>query len=407
MIRFNKAKTIGIIGLSLLFLLMFSGCWGMKEPKSLAVIQSVIYDLGEDQNYRVILELLDPSGSGGGSQDTQGSAQKTSRTFVSESQSIPEGVSSEAVSIDNKLFAGHNKVRFFSEAFALADMSGVLDFFIRDHLTDETPYMVVIRDDAPEKIYHCSIGLSDNVGDYIDALAGNQSKQQSCSVFVNALEFSRAYYQDGIEPVAGLVQIVKNPLAAQNGLQSSSAPQDELVYEGLAAFRENRLVGYFDATETRSYNFITNNVKTALISLPVNDSMTVFKIDKSKSQITTKSEGGQVSLSVCVSIELDLIQESGTLDISKYDVQETIQKPLNALLKGQLTAAIQKAQTQFHSDIFGFGSALHRQDPEAWNELKNSWNDAFSDAEVSVSVKTAILRTGEIKEPLNLEEIRS
>ena len=401
----KTVKAAAVLGLGCLLLVLFSGCWGRKEPKTLAVIQSVLYDLGQDQNYRTILEFMDSSGNQS-AQTAQETAQKSSQTFVYEAPSVPESVFGEAVGIEKALFAGHNKVRFFSEAFAEADMAGSLDFFMRDHLTDETPFFVVVAGDEPEMIYRCRTGLSDNVGDYIEALASNQPNQLGTAVFVTSLEFSRAYYQDGLEAVAGLVRIVDNPLAedAQDGAEQ---PRSDLVYEGLAAFKGNRLAGYLDAAETRAYNFITNNIKAALLSMTVDDAMVVFRVDSSSAEISARAEDGQTTLCVSLAVRLDLLQESGTLDISRHEVQEALEKPLNAMLEESVRHTIEKAQTEFGSDIFGFGSALHIQDPTAWRQLRDNWNETFAGARLTVKVNASIARTGEIKEPLNLEEIGS
>ena len=55
-----------LFGLSIciLILLMSAGCWSKKEPKDLAIVNSIIYDINDAGAYQVTVELMDLTGSG-------------------------------------------------------------------------------------------------------------------------------------------------------------------------------------------------------------------------------------------------------------------------------------------------------------------------------------------------------
>ena len=77
-------KKIGLI-ICLLIVLISAGCWNKKEPKDLAIVNSIIYNKTQDGSYEVTVEILDLSGSGKKSVTGGGSSGGSSgKNFVTE-----------------------------------------------------------------------------------------------------------------------------------------------------------------------------------------------------------------------------------------------------------------------------------------------------------------------------------
>ncbi len=122
-----------------------------------------------------------------------------------------------------------------------------------------------------------------------------------------------------------------------------------------------------------------------------------------KTEIKTGISDGQITVDVKIKTRMSIIQESGTSDISQIEPLKEIEAAFNQQMAEEITAAVQKAQTEFQSDIFGFGVFVHRQHPDAWKELKENWDDYFAGAEIRVSVESSVDRSGEIKQPFSME----
>lgn len=400
-------KKLGFI-LCLFALLSMPGCWSRTEPKNLAIVDSVIYDLAEGGGYQIIQEVVNTAAltsSQSGVAQTGGSP---TIITISEGPSIPEAIRNSNNSLEHQLFGGHNRVRFFSEAFAQNDIISLQDYVARDHLTDENPLMVVVKGADPKLIYSSTLGLADTVGDFMESISKSQPKSTSKSVFVDALNFIKDYYEEGKQPVAGVVEVVEyeSKDAVQNA-QIQQGSQDNkkyrLVCEGLAAFKDDKLVGFMDGIDARAYNFITNRIGNTIVSIQLEDGITVGLIHDAKANIKTSVESGRVVIDVKIKIYMSIIQESGTLDITKTGPLKTVEEEFDKELQTQIAAAIKKAQIEFKSDIFGFGSALHRQNPEKWKELKENWDDLFSTAKINVTIDSTVDREGEIKYPFQME----
>jgi len=398
-------KKAVIFLLCALIISMFSGCWSRIEPKYLAIVNSIIYDLDDEGNYKVYTEFLNPGKTGG---SEEGEKKSSNFTADSTGASPREAISNISQTVERSLFGGHNKVRFFSEKLAKSDVAFTIDYILRSRLTDETSLVAVIKGDEPEKIYEATVGLSDTVGNYIENMSRFQPDSSSKSVFPTTLDFVRDFHSDGKQPVAGLAQVVESKSKASEGGESGGGEgqkkEYKIIYEGLAAFKDGVLAGYFDGDETRAYNFITNNIHSVHLTVPSENGDTVFNISKSKCGIKTSKEGDKIKLDVKLKIKSRIVSESDTIDISKAETLKMLEGLFNEQVKNEISAVIARAQQEFKSDIFGFGEFMHDQNPKEWKELKKDWDEAFSKAEVSVSVESSIIRSGEIKRPFRYEE---
>ncbi|MNG19525.1 hypothetical protein D3C84_1036920 [compost metagenome] len=76
-------------------------------------------------------------------------------------------------------------------------------------------------------------------------------------------------------------------------------------------------------------------------------------------------------------------------------MQEATAKEIKRLTE----KAISKLQQQYHCDVIGLGSYLHRKHYRKWQKLAPQWEQGeqlFSSSPIQVEVKTVIRRSGNI-----------
>lgn len=399
------SKKIIYILISILIVSSISGCWNRKEPKTLAIVDSALYDIKDNGDYRITLEILNPAAIG--TANRANSNQSSFLIISDEGKTLSEALRNISTSLDKNIFAFHNKIRFFSEKLAKNDITPVMDYILRDGTTNEKPLIFVIKGN-PELIYNGVTGLSDTVGIYLENISKSQPYTTSKSVFINSLQFADEYYKEGKEPVAGLVELIEkdsklldesNKNTQNNDDAQSDQKKYKIVCEGLAAFRDNKLVGYLNGEETRAYNFIMNNIKNSIISLLIENEYTAFFVQNSKSKIKTIYENDQINFNVDISVTLSITEENGAIDITKPEILKKIENDLNKELESQISAAIKKVQNEFKSDIFGFGNQFHKDQPKIWKQIKDDWNNQFSNAKINITVKSTITKIGQMNLP--------
>jgi spore germination protein KC len=384
-------------------ILSLSGCWSRIEPKYLGVVNSIIYDVDDEGKYIIHLEFLNAADAGNGQ---EGKSKGSNFTVEAMGDSPREAIANVSQSVDRSIFGGHNKVRFFSERLARGDVTSTLDYILRAKLTDETALIGVIKGDEPEKIYKATLNLSDTVGSYIKNISRFLPDSTSKSAFPTTLDFVKDYYSDGKQPVAGVIEVVETESKSPKGEEMGGEGEKEhkIICEGLAAFKDGVLAGYMNGEETRAYNFIVNKVRNIHITVPSDTGNTVFVVSGSKCKVKTSKEDDKIKIEVKLKVSSGVTAETGEIEINDPKEIKKLEEAFNEKLKKDIEGAIKKAQQEFKSDIFGFGEFMHDQHPKEWRELKKDWDEAFSKAEVSVSVESRIRRYGEIKRPFRYEE---
>lgn len=410
-------------------LLTFTGCWSRVEPKNLAMVNSILYDLNDEGQLAISIEIINTSSQGGSGSGGSLSNEQTSALIIEEKGETASRAGSKANNcLEKVVFAGLNKARIFSEKLSVQGLAPTMDFITRDFLTDETPFMVVVVGNAPKEIYQSSTGMSDMVGNFIDRLYTVGPIKSNRAVFVRTLDFMKDFYLDGKEPVMGLAQVKKEEAienqapgsqksqkSSDTGVGSSSSASyketnaktsNHLVYEGLAAFKQDKLVGYMNGTETMAYNLITNNFGYSSLIVPVQKDPVAFSMENGKNNVkTVVDENGQVTINLDMKVRLSIRQINNlSLDIRKEKVIQMLEQLVNRHLQEEIQSAVLKAQKQFQSDIFGFGVFVHAQHPKEFQKMKNNWNSHFANAKVNVKVASSISREGKTRHPFAMED---
>jgi spore germination protein KC len=392
-------KKVLFIIIAIIMTAVLSGCWDRVESKQLGLVNSVMHDITEDGQYSIIVEIRNPSAIGSSVGGGSGDSPRITVSAVAES--FPEALRKVALVLEKTVFGGHNKVRFISENHAKKGVFKMFDYTSRDFIADERTFIVVVKAEDPKSIYEVKIGMSDLLGDHIGDLSQNQDKMNARAVFVDALQFTQLLLSDGKQPVAGLVEIVPCDTQLSPALDKSGINQDKkLIYNGLAAFKGDKFVGYFNGEEARAYNFITNNVNRAFLSVKDQNYHIAANVIKSKCKVKAIPKGDSFSFDLDLSIILNISQADGKIDIMKIDLEDFIVNKFNEKISRQLTEAVKKSQQEFQSDIFGFGDYIHKQHAKKWKTIKEKWGDMYPEAEINIKVDTDIKLTGQIKESI-------
>lgn len=375
-------------------LFTLSGCWSRREPKKLAIISSILYDLNEENKHKVVMELLHPTAIAG---DTE----KSPVVIVDVlGDSFPEAIRNATVNLERRLYGGNNKVRVLSEKLARTDVEAIMDFYLRDTTVDERPIMIVFKGEKPERLFDVSLGLSSVLGDYVDELAKNQLRTTAKAVDIEALEFMKDFYEEGIQPVMGCLEIVDNKGKAFGVPLSDDekAKKKLLKYEGLAAFKKNKLVGFLDAEDAKVYNVLTNQAEYFYLTAnAVNPAS--YRIVEVNTKKKIRLVNGKPVYDVDVYCRLSMLQLRSILDLGDLDVIKKLEKQFNEEFEKRINSTIKKTQ-EMKTDILGFGCEMHKKKPKIWRKYKKDWDDInYPNLEINVNVNSILSLVGEIEEP--------
>ena len=395
-------KKILLLILIIINVFTLSSCWSKKEPKDLAIGTCFIYDIDDNERIKLIAEIYDPNiGS------AEDSVMKKSYLLELEGQTVPEALRNTTKTVAHLLYGAHNRARIFTEKAAKDKMVDLLDYYVRGQLTNELPYLLVLKDEEdPLKVFEAQIGLYKLLGSYIDAIAEARMKTSIDAVFTTTLDFVRCHYCEGKQPVMSVIQIVENPASLpyeeEENTPSGPPTQYNLVFEGLAVFKDGKFLGYLDKNGAKAYNYLNNNVVSPYSSFALGeDDLMAIAINKSSTKIETSSQiaEGKVKIEVNIKDEFSVVHNQTQYNTTKTKDVKLIEQAYNQSLQKDILEAITLVQQEYASDIFGFGRAFHRQNPKVWQQIKAEWDDVyFANAEVVVNVEGRLYVGGQTRE---------
>ena len=216
---------------------------------------------------------------------------------------------------------------------------------------------------------------------------------------------------EGIEPVAVRVEIIDRlPDVDVRGQMEQSCISTAPRISGAAVFKDRMLVGWLDEAETRGYNWVRGRVKGSVLTIedPKEDGqyMTIAILGADSSiEVEMKDDRPVAKVRIQAEANFGETQHMvGRTEDSNLLAKAIIRRFAEAI-RQEVHQAIDKAQEEYGSDIFGFGQAIHRKYPKVWKNLRSNWNDdGFKKLNVTVEVKTKIRQIGLVE--INLPESR-
>ncbi|WP_261301564.1 Ger(x)C family spore germination protein [Paenibacillus andongensis] len=379
----------------LLIPLAITGCWDRMEINDIGLVMGTGIDLMEDGNIRATLQISVPAPS---SQTTGGTSKEGDRFFL-----ISE-VGKNAFDLDQKLqqkmsrtlFFSHRSVILIGESLAKHGINDILDSFSRHPRNRLKTYVFVVKGmkagDLLQIRYPYELAPA-------EALKEMQIMRGE-GISTTLRDFLIESASEGIYPAVGVLEPTQFFSSSQNN-------KDELFrMKGTAIFKSSALVGFLDNAETHAFLWFKKNKKTDKIvaDLPEGKGNVGYFLTSSDVIIKPDIVGNQLKFKVDIKGKGDLLENNSRLDVGKTNNQNLIKKALENQVEHDMKVFLHKIQTQYKTDIVGFGQQLQRINPQKWRTVEEQWDQYFAKAEISVSVKLNINNTGVVGPSLQLKE---
>ena len=171
--------------------------------------------------------------------------------------------------------------------------------------------------------------------------------------------------------------------------------------DGIAVFKEDKLVGWLTDEEGIAYNIITNQVKNTLgtLSCPEGGKVNIH-VDKLTSKLKSTIDDGKPKIKIDIQISGNIGEIDCEIDITKEETVKMLEKIYEEQVEKNVNETIQVVQDDFQSDIFGFGAAIHQRNPKEWKKIQSQWDTEFSEIKTTVKAKVNIRHFGTVNNPI-------
>lgn len=398
-------KVIFFILFTIVSIPTLSACWDTREVNDLAIAVALGIDKSEDKGYTVSVQILNPSevasqtAGGGSGYDTPVT------TYTSSGKILFEAIRKLTQQTPRKLYLAHLRIIVIGEEVAKEGIYNAIDFLSRDPELRTDFYIIVSKDSKAEDVLRILTNIEKLPANKLYESLEASSDAWAVTGKVNLNDLLNDIVSEGKQPVLTGIKIKGDPkIGTSPDNVQSIYPKAELVYDGMAAFRNNKLVGWLDEEESKGLNYVKGTVKSTLIVTDMNDGQVGIELIKSSAEIIPHfGVGSTPTIEVKITGEANIGEVNTNLDLLKDHVFSELEKKTNEKIKDNITSAIEKAQKEYKADIFGFGDKIHKEDPKKWEEIKTNWTEIFPTIQVEVKVDIKIRRTGTITNPFHNE----
>ena len=383
-----------------LSMLSCPGCTQQKEVQKLAIVGILAFDKvteeGKDQ-YQASILVYKPIEMSSGK---EGGGPKSSPYVLNSAMgsSLAEALKKLTLHSSRFIIFSHTELIILGERLIREDgIEKLLDLTLRNLGLRLTNYVLVSKGKAVDILEAepwQEPTLSQEIVREIERL-----KEES---FYYVPEFIQFSLTSGIDPLLGNIQIQSVPEKLRVGKENRT---ERVSLTGAVAIREKELGGWLNDEEVKGFLFVVNQIEGGPISVRLPDEAEgsfTCQILKSTAEIQPVFQDEELSMIIDVKIRLEFLDIEGKETISNQLETDELNEQIEEEIVRMILSAVQTSQ-DYKSDIFGFGTAIHRKYPDQWQDIEEDWIDIYPDLAIEVNVEAKIHEPGMITNPLEVK----
>ncbi|MCG7410084.1 Ger(x)C family spore germination protein [Paenibacillus sp. ACRRX] len=372
--------------------LVLTSCWNRRELNTLGIALALGIDSSPDGTVKVSAQIANVSAIAAKRGNRTAAPviviQKTGRTLV-------EALRKMTTELPRKVYLSHMRMLVISEEVAKQGISRLLDLS-RDHEMRGDFYLVIAKDTTAKHVLEIISPMEPMPAQnlYSSLEISEVSWAPTKGVLMN--DFIQQTLKPGINPVLPGV-MVTHPDSKENSVENINKSSDFTMntYTTLGVFRNDKLIGWLNESDSKGYNYIRGNVKSSIGVIPCSKEGNIgIEIMKSSSHIKAKFENNQPVIYGQVKLDVNISDVSCNKDITNIEYMKELEMELEQSLLVMLKNVVSHVQQKYKSDIFGFGEAIHRSNPKYWKKIRSQWVDIFPTVPVKLTTRIQIHQTG-------------
>lgn len=391
----------------LVFIMAFSSSYLSLSMDNLAYVLVIGIDKGTDNNLEVSFQFSTTSKS-----TESGSTEKTPSVMDTvTAPSLSTAINLMDSYMGKELNMSHCKVIIFSEELAEEGISEEIYTLINDTQVRPSANIVVSKCNAKFYMEQTSPELENLISKYYEIFT-NSSKYTGFKPDATIGDFFNAIICKTCEPVAilGGISTEKPENQGNNHIQENyNVKSNQTPIEGengsenigIAAFKDDKLVGELCALETTTYLAIRNEIDRFLISVPdpddVNSYTDIYLTPESPPRIDIDTSTSSPYIKLQAKFSGRIYSMSNNSQYLESQTLDNLSQTCNKYLESVFSDYLYKTSKEFKSDINGFGkyalgNFFTTQDYDNYKWCDN-YHNAFFDVKIDTSIKSSMLIT--------------
>jgi len=149
----------------------------------------------------------------------------------------------------------------------------------------------------------------------------------------------------------------------------------------------DKRVGKQSGDETKYMLFVKDDIKGGVLTVNNEEGTPDFTLEifSNETKIKPVWVNGKLQLQIQTITHTGLDEVMTTEGFTSLNSKNVIEKRAAKELEENMRSVIKRVQSDYHTDIFGFGEKIHENMPKTWSELDKDWEREFSDLDVVVN----------------------
>lgn len=378
--------------------MVLTGCWDRREINDISFVLASGVDWRDGQyvvsaQFPLVGQIGGTKGGGGGT----GGGDKTWYLSVGEGSTIWGASFKQQLSLSRVLNYAHRRVLLIGEGLAKHGVDSFLDLVTRDPQSRMSTLMLVTRGEARDAL-DLSVAVERMPAEMIREMA---LKAMNRPIMMK--HFIDTLLDDGIDPVAPLLTITPS----ESGPDGDARRNFKL--DGLAIFRDNKLVGMIDQSEADGVLWAMNQARLPQLAVKPPDGsegLIVVQFNEYKVQIVPTIREDLITMRLDISGRGNIVETTSTFEIADSPKMDQLTDTVERELEKTIASSIRKLQTEFNADPIGFGEIIEQRDPRYWKTIKSRWREIYPKVKFSVHTDILMENVGFTTNPIGKTERR-
>lgn len=401
-----------------------TGCWDRLDVENLAVATTVALDLPpQGEGILLTATYFIPRRAAGGAGGMGGGGASGLGTPFVRASAGPEGPAAWVVGVraptlpeaqealvqltSREPIWSHLRVIVLGESLASRGIGAVVDALTRSREFRLTSWVVVARGVAAHRLLELP-GPFTPASQHLAVQQQVLQRRSGASAVQRLHTFLLAYESPGVDPVAPAVS-VESAVQPDPELIPESPPAAALVVQdGTAVFREDRLVGWLTADESRALLLLRGESPPFVIGAACPDGSGRLAVSilrattrrRWEAQDAAPASDGPAGAAQGVALPTAVVEVSmdgaiaarhceGPLDV---ETNRRLEESVARKLEESMRQTLDRLHREMRADPVGFGLALSRDRPQLWRQVEREWREHLATLPVDVRVELRIRR---------------
>lgn len=370
---------IFLTGILIIFLFTLTGCYDASTIEDSYYIVAMSIDEGKNDFYDISIQIAKNDSSSSGSNGN--SSQSSEYTIYKvQASTIDNGISILNNYLNKKINLSHCSAIVFSEDLAKKGIGTLLNTLANNHEIRPNTYVLI---------------SSKKASDVLEKVANSKEKFSSrfYEYVINSLDYT-GYSVD--TNFAELFSDVNNTSTDAVAIYTS-VNNETIQNNGLAIFKDDRMVGHTNALESIAHLLLINKLEESLITFDnpfENNSKIDLDLSIMKDNIINVDIINNSPFITCEIFVDGNIQTSGkNFDYTTSKNIEAVEKTAEKYLKTLITDYLYTLSKEYNADVLNFQNIYSKQCLTNSELEKVHFDDIYKESFFDVTVHVSIAST--------------